>query len=411
MRTPGKPPAFFAPTPRPRLPKIGFSLGRHGLMREECGCGGMPKIFAMNPLMKILLAACLSFPLTAPLFAQDSPSDRPSEKSWTIAVIPDTQYYVRSSKDAPLFTEMTEWLAKNRKKYNIQMVLHVGDIVDDNNKEQWERAKESMGKLDGKIPYVLAVGNHDLGRNSSDRSTMLNDYFKISDNKLNKKIFGGAFEEGKLENAWYRFSYGGRDYVIFSLEFGPRKEVVEWAEGVAKKHARQSFILVTHEFIDQESTLFSDDGMARHTTSKTKNSPYGYGIGKDKNVHSGEELWDAFVSKHSNFELVVNGHYKPYARVSPDSNEVKWLSELAVSRREDKYPDGRVVHQMLFNGQWAPRGGNGWFRLLEFLPDGKTLKVWTISPYLEETSKEPGTGWPTTPEMRFTLQLPPPVGR
>lgn len=361
----------------------------------------------MKPLKNSLLAVCLFLPLTASLFSQD----RPSEKSWTIAVIPDTQYYVRSAKDAPLFTEMTEWLAKNRKKYNIQMVLHVGDIVDANNQEQWERAKDSLEKLDGKLPYVLAVGNHDLGKNSSDRSTMLNEYFKISDNRLNKEMFGGAFEEGKLENAWYQFGHGGRNYIIFSLEFGPRKEVVEWAECVAKQHADKSFILVTHDFIDQESTLFSDDGMARRTTEKTKNSPYGYGIGKDKNVHSGEDLWDAFVSKHSNFELVLNGHYKPYARVSADSNEVKWLNELAVSRRQDEYPDGRMVHQMLFNGQWAPRGGDGWFRLLEFLPDGKTLNVWTISPYLEAASKEPGAGWPTAPEMRFSLPLPPPVGR
>src|SRR5690606_35493999 len=109
--------------------------------------------------------------------------------------------------------------------------LHVGDIVDANNETQWERAKESMKVLDGKVPYVLAVGNHDLGKNSSDRSTMLNDYFEISDNRLNKRIFGGAFEEDHLENAWYQFRYGGRDFIILSLAFGPRKEVVAWAEG------------------------------------------------------------------------------------------------------------------------------------------------------------------------------------
>lgn len=358
---------------------------------------------------RLLAALFLSAPLAAPLLAQDKPSDRPSKDSWTIAIIPDTQYYVRNAKDAELFTEITDWLAKNRQKYNIQLVLHVGDIVDANNAEQWERAKTSMKKLDGKLPYVLSVGNHDLGKNSSDRTTMLNDYFKVSDNKLNKAMFGGYFEEGKLENAWYNFKYGNRDYIIFSLEFGPRKEVVAWAESIAQKHPKKPYILVTHEFIDQESTLFSDDGFARRTNRKTKNSPYGYGIGKDGNVHSGEELWDAFVSKHSNFEFVVNGHYKPYARVSPDSKEVKWVNDMAISRRSDTYPDGRVVHQLLQNSQWATRGGNGWFRLLEFLPDGKSIKVWTISPYLAETTKDEAKGWPVTPEMRFTLPASPPM--
>ncbi|GAA5482651.1 metallophosphoesterase [Haloferula sargassicola] len=347
----------------------------------------------------LLLAAATSG------FAQ-SPNERPSKDSWTIAVIPDTQYYVNNEDHAPYFTEMTRWLVKQRKKYHIQLVLHVGDIVDGNRPEQWERAKESLEVLDGKLPYVLAVGNHDLGHNSSDRSTMLNDYFKISDNRLNEQIFGGAFEEGRLENAWYHFEHGGRKYVIFSLEFGPRREVVQWAGKVADRHPDESYILVTHEFIDQESTLFSDDGLARRTTRQTKNSPYSYGISKDGNVHCGSELWDAFVSKHSNFELVVNGHYKPYERVSPDGNEVKAIRGLAVSRRNDVYDDHRSVHQMLFNGQWAPHGGDGWLRLLEFLPDGETVRVWTVSPHII-WEKGDEAGWPTSPEMNYTYKLPP----
>lgn len=362
----------------------------------------------MSPAIKLLFAVCiLLVPTMEHLHGNEAPLDRPSGKSWSIAVIPDTQYYVNNPKNAPLFTELTNWLADNRERYNIQLALHVGDIVDANKPEQWERAKESMRVLDGKMPYVLAVGNHDLGKNSSDRSTMLNDYFRITDNPLNEKIFGGSFEEGRLENTWYRFSHGGRDYVIFSLEFGPRKEVVAWAEGVAEKHPRESYILVTHDFIDHESSLFTPDGQALHTTRKTKNSPYSYGISKGGEVHCGMELWDAFVSKHSNFELVVNGHYKPFQRVKPDSAEVKEIKGLAVSRRTDVHADGRPTHQMLFNAQWAPRGGEGWLRLLEFPPDGKTLKVWTISPYLERKSEDPAAGWPSPPDMRFTLSLPP----
>lgn len=342
----------------------------------------------------------------SPLLAEET-ADRPSGESWTIAVIPDTQYYVRSAEDAPLFTEITRWLVANRGTYNIRLVLHEGDIVDDNTEEQWERAKSSMEVLDGELPYILAVGNHDLGRNSSDRSTMLNDYFRISDNPLNEEIFGGFFEDDRLENAWYQFGHGLRNYVIYSLEFGPRDEVVDWANGVAEDHPDQSYILLTHEFIDQESALFSDDGLPRRTTRETKNSPYSYGISEKGSVNSGQELWETLVSKHSNFELVLNGHYKPFERVAPDSDEVRWVKDVAVAHRSDNHPDGRPVHQMLFNTQWAPRGGEGWLRLLEFLPDGETLKVWTISPYLERTAEDPSAGWPTTPEMRFSVELPP----
>ncbi|GHC65466.1 serine/threonine protein phosphatase [Roseibacillus persicicus] len=368
------------------------------------------------PMMPRLLVFSLLFatsllPSPGQVLAKTDAPSRPSEKSWTIAIIPDTQYYVRDREDAKLFTELTKWLTDNQQTYNIRLALHVGDIVDANDEDQWKRAKSSLSLFDGKMPYILAVGNHDLGKNSSDRSTLLNDYFSLRDNPLNEEIFGGSFEEGRLENAYYHFQHGDRDYLIFSLEFGPRKEVVAWANQVASQHRDQSFILLTHEFIDQESTLFSEDQRPRHTTPTTKNSPYSYGIAKEGNVHCGEELWEALVSKHSNFEFVFNGHYKAFRKVDSHSDEVEMVRELAATHRSDNYPDGRKVHQMLFNAQWAPRGGEGWVRLLEFLPDGKTVKAWTVSPYLARTAGDPASAWATGSNLQFTLTLPPPMGQ
>ncbi len=359
---------------------------------------------------RMFTAICLMLLMVFSSCTAEPRAKTETQEAWTIAVIPDTQYYVRNDRDAPLFTEITQWLVDHQETLNLQLVLHVGDIVDLNETKQWDYAKASLQVLDGQLPYVLAVGNHDLGRNSSDRSTMLNDYFSISDNPLNEAIFGGAFEEGCLENAWYRFQYGNRDYIIFSLEFGPRAEVVEWADGVAAAHRDASFILVTHEFIDQESTLFSDDGQALRTTRNSKNSPYSYGISKQGPVHSGQELWDAFVSRYSNFEMVLNGHYKAFEKTGPTPADVKELrKDLAASYRSDTYDDGRVVHQMLFNAQWAPRGGEGWIRLLEFQPDGKTVHVKTVSPYLMRTAEDPSKAYKTGADMQFTLTLPEPM--
>lgn len=356
---------------------------------------------------RMFVAVCLSLSVFFCSCAAGPAARTEPPRSWSIAVIPDTQYYVRSDKNAPIFTEMTQWLVDHKEELNLQLVLHVGDIVDRNEAKQWKYAKESLAVLDGKLPYILAAGNHDLGRVASDRSTMLNDYFKISDNPLNEKIFGGTFEPGHLEDAWYHFQYGGRDYVIFSLEFGPRNEVVDWANEIAQQHPDQSFILVTHEFIDQESALFGDDGLARHTTSKTKNSPYSYGISETGSVNCGQELWDKFVSKYSNFELIFNGHYKAFRKTGPTPDDVKEeRNVLATAYRSDTYPDGRVVYEMMFNAQWAPKGGDGWIRLLEFLPDGKTVRVKTVSPYLMRTAKDPSAGRKTDADMQFTLTLP-----
>ncbi len=324
---------------------------------------------------------------------------------WTIAIIPDTQYYVRNDADAPIFTEMTEWLVARRDQRNIKLVLHLGDIVDNNNDKQWTHAKNSLKLLDGKIPYVLAVGNHDLGRNASSRETMLNQYFKISDNPLNEKMLGGVFREGELENAWYRLRCNGWETIIFSLEFGPRKEVVAWADAVASAHSDAPLILVTHDFIDHESTLTSPDGLPRRSTPKTTNNPHQYGIGNDGNVHCGEELWQALVSKHPNFELVVNGHYKPFEK---DANQkLRHKRDLASAFRSDAAGDAQgTTHQMLFNGQWAPRGGHGWLRLLEFLPDGRTVQVRTFSPHLARVSEDPSVASRHGAEYEFTFELP-----
>ena len=43
-----------------------------------------------------------------------------------------------------------------------------------------------------------------------------------------------------------------------------------------------------------------------------------------------------------------------------------------------------MFNQMMFNvqilgGGWEGNGGDGWLRILEFLPDGKTIKASTYS--------------------------------
>ncbi|MDH3717082.1 MAG: hypothetical protein OES79_03065, partial [Planctomycetota bacterium] len=120
-----------------------------------------------------------------------------------------------------------------------------------------------------------------------------------------------------------------------------------------------------------------------------------------------EELWQAFVSRHSNFEIVLNGHYKPFEKTGPNPDQVKALRALAAAYRGDTYEDGRIAHQMLFNAQWAPRGGDGWIRLMEFLPDGKTVRVRTFSPYLLRTARDKTKAWRTTIDMQFAIVLSP----
>jgi hypothetical protein len=50
---------------------------------------------------------------------------------------------------------------------------------------------------------------------------------------------------------------------------------------------------------------------------------------------------------------------------------------------------GRGVHQMLVNFQMRPQGGDGWLRLLEFRPDGRTVQVLDYSPTRKQRNESP----------------------
>src|SRR5205814_2933662 len=107
--------------------------------------------------------------------------DGPAAAPFTIVVLPDTQFYAQAYPD--IFKAQTDWILAHREDQQIAFVLHEGDIVNFDLDVQWAVASASLHALDGKVPYVLAVGNHDLswkqGRLGRD-ADLLNKYFPAS---------------------------------------------------------------------------------------------------------------------------------------------------------------------------------------------------------------------------------------
>src|SRR5690606_26150324 len=147
------------------------------------------------------------------------------------------------------------------KSDSIQFVLHQGDITNNNIAQQWEVAVQAMNIMDGKVPYTFVTGNHDIGTNGKTdvRNTELfNTYFKYE--KYSKiKEFGGAFEKGLMDNTWYKFKAGGFNWLILSLEFGPRNKVLEWASEIIKTHPKYKVIINTHAYMYSDETRMSSD--------------------------------------------------------------------------------------------------------------------------------------------------------
>jgi hypothetical protein len=241
----------------------------------------------------------------------------------------------------------------------------------------WEYARDAMSIIDGVVPYALVPGNHDYGPSgdASSRETHLNEYFKY-DELSSRPDFGGAMEPGKLENTYHLFDAGGRKWIAICLEWGPRDSVVEWAGKVMDQHPDRTGILVTHAYMNNNDRRYdhTDPGHPQDYNPHEYRTP--------GPMNDGEELWQKLVRNH-NFALTLNGH------VLGDGTGY-------LASRNDK---GHVVHQILANYQFRELGGEGYLRLMEFQPDGKTVRIKTYSPIYDR--------YMTQPDQQFEIVLDP----
>jgi hypothetical protein len=290
------------------------------------------------------------------------PPPMPEPGSFTIVALPDTQGYSMSVPET--YLAQTKWIVEQKKDRNIASVVHLGDITNNNTHDQWRNAEAAMTLLDDEVPYFFTLGNHDYSDNGSakDRTTFFHQYFP-RDKYSRQPHFVGSYdpEPDRFDNAYYFFNAGDRDFMVLSLEFGPRNDVVRWANEVVDRHVNKSVILITHAFVYYDDTRYN---WAKYGTKQSWN-PHSYGVAKasDQDVNDGQELWDKLISRHKNFVMTLNGH------VCGDG----------LGRVVTKLDNGQELPQLLVDYQIRPRGGDGWLRLLEFRPDHKTVMVYDYS--------------------------------
>jgi hypothetical protein len=356
----------------------------------------------LNREFYFILLFCVFFGAVHAQHAKFEPPALINPDSWSIVLLPDPQNYHRFERNSPLFDLMTAWISENIDPLNIKMVLCVGDLVIDNeninpdgirtnltSKQQWSAVARSFGRLDGKVPYITALGNHDYGYTGIDerRISYFDQFFPEDKNRLTQKMLRevGLNSQGRptTENAFFEFkSPKGKKYLVLTLEFAPRDTTIAWASNVVAqdKYKDHTVIVLTHSYLDSRG---------KHIENEQ------YPVTQ---ANYGKAIWQKLVYPSSNIRMVFSGHMAGLD------------FKNSVSFRRDVTVTNRSVHQMMFNAQALGggnqgNGGDGWLRILEFSPDGKHVKVRTFSPFFAISPSTQPLAWRKDEWDNFTFQL------
>ena len=307
--------------------------------------------------------------------------DQTQATSFALAVLPDTQFYSESFPSQ--FNAQTQWVADHITTDNLVFVTHVGDVVQnggqgvDRNKSEWDRANIAMSILDGNllvnpdglIPYAVAPGNHDYDIvHNHGSATRFVEFFGASRYNDRSWYFGSSQDQ---LNHYQVFNGGGFQILHITLEWEPRASALSWAQGVIETHPDLPVVLSTHAYLQASGNRFA-----------TPSSSDG---------HSGEDIYQQLVRPNPQVFMVLNGHF---------AGEAHQISTNHL---------GQDVIEILADYQNRPNGGDGWTRLLEFLPHENRIDVKTYSPTLDqfETDADSQFSIDINFSERFNLSFPP----
>ncbi|MBN2508217.1 MAG: fibronectin type III domain-containing protein, partial [Verrucomicrobia bacterium] len=289
-------------------------------------------------------------PMTVTFYGRVAPP--PGGPDFTLAVIPDTQYYTSELNGGKpeMFYAQTDWIIANRAARNIVFVLHEGDITQNGDlyPKEWWNATNALYRLEDPVttglaqglPYAVAVGNHDQypGGNPSGTTTNFNLYFGES-HFGERDYYGGHYGENN-DNHYSLFSLftaSGLEFIVISMEYdtAPDAAVLEWANTLLQSHPTRRGIILNHSLLNAVTP-------ATWTTQ-------------------GQATYNA-LKGNSNLFLMLCGH----------NHGETW--------RQDDY-NGNTVYTVLADYQSRVNGGDGWMRYLEFSPSQNLIRVRTINPY------------------------------
>ena len=311
------------------------------------------------------------------------------EGAFTFAVIPDTQSYDGEGRHTkrgrapgkgptrnPKLDATVDWLLANAQKENILFVTHTGDIVDMNNDFQWRFASNAMSRLDGKLPYSVVPGNHDMKEDGD--TSLFRRYFPASryaGNDWYAGTFGGftnsigLFVSGDNANSICLFGQGAEKFAVVNLECNAPDKVLDWAAKELGRFPDRHVIVATHQDlgaieyknarkISRDTEGLSKEEFARYTPDLSILGRMKWCKCHGKDGNSGKKIWEKFTSRLKNAFLVVSG----------DQGMIK------ITRVDEKGVHGNMVYSLMQDT------GGGFIRLFRFIPSEKVIRCYTVNP-------------------------------
>ncbi|MCK9541393.1 MAG: metallophosphoesterase [Novosphingobium sp.] len=344
-----------------------------------------------------------------------------NDKSFTIAVIPDTQGYTdythQKAEGFPfdagdMFLQQMRYIASNVESEggDIAFVTSLGDVwqhqtllIDPAHEARGFRrtanplldvhfapsdkvrsvempiAHRGFALLDGKVPFSVVPGNHDYDAMWTDA-----DHPPAATISLKDLTTVGLLHAGGLANFtsvfgkdsaffrdkdWYVDSYGdgassaqiftagGYRFLHIGLQFEPPNGALEWASGVIGRYPGLPTIVSTHSYLDTQGRRLPNPVIDNARVDPDDNSP--------------EMMWDKFVSRHDQIFMVLCGHNNGQA-LRVDNNRFghkvyQILSDYQERRQTAINAGGKL------SGQDGI--GDGWIRLMKFNLNSATPKV------------------------------------
>ena len=301
-----------------------------------------------------------------------------SDDDFTVVTLPDTQNY--SSSYPSIYANQTSWIVNNKSALNIQFVSSEGDIVNTyTSSSEWANSVAAMNQLNGQVPYLMTVGNHDISGAQTD-SNYLNNYgpnnsrWKTGGNYY--PWYGGASPSGL--SSYAKLTISGRPYLFLNLDMDCPTPELNWAQTVINANRNVLTFLTVHDWLAETggsgSTGTGNGTRGRchvcYTSVSQGNSP--------------DAVWTNFVQPNNEIFAIICGHNFAQYNIAENNNA------------------GKPVQEIMADYQTLPNGGNGFLRIMKFRPSQGTIENTTYSPYLGRYMTQPANSSDSTGMLDLT---------